>query len=677
MAISAGIVLGAFNAGAVAQAAPDSEVSGPDETSTASAAQRSTDQPGRRQAPGSRTGARNPAVVRGGAGNNGAPIRHERNDALPAAAQSAVPAARVAESVTAPAKAAVDVPGAAVALPPPVAVNAVAPVTFSSPTPVRRAPVATPAPSAVATIATPTLAAQPPTLAAAVPARAVGIADALTGGSAGPLQSSLEWTMLAAARNEVGRRARSTGQTVSPLGTAEQLAAEATATEAVQTVPMQAMKVVLRLAWRVLAGSQFSQVGGPDQENIDALGAAVDQYAMAAAFQSMILNSNEPRIVTQVAPPHSWYGQDVTGSRILYDNPDTIYRFVGVNYASEYVISGRMPEGDPQASFSVLTGLSGNTAAVLNADQLELGPDGTFAITVSAAPATPGQKNHLQITPDTTLIAIRDTLSDWNSDEPMSLEIQRTAGPPNSLFSQFGGFAIPGIGPRVAQSAALTALVSRIPPLAVVPPMVRGSIAALLMLRGLSEESVYVKVATTDSTTGKPKAPNVFTDPTSNASFLATQLQSAGYFRLADDEALVLTITPNNADYFVVPVTNDWTVTDNYWDVQTSLNNTQAVANPDGSYTIVVSPSDPLLADGDGVSNWVSTGGLNQGTIAIRFQSIDQNNPANPTVSSQVVRLSELGSVLPSGTVVVTPEERAEQIALRNNGFQRRFADGS
>ena len=64
---------------------------------------------------------------------------------------------------------------------------------------------------------------------------------------------------------------------------------------------------------------------------------------------------NQPTIITQVAPPHQWYGLDVTGSRILYDNPDTIYRFVGVNYASEYVITGQLPENDPQASFSVLT----------------------------------------------------------------------------------------------------------------------------------------------------------------------------------------------------------------------------------------------------------------------------------------------------------------------------------
>ncbi len=294
-------------------------------------------------------------------------------------------------------------------------------------------------------------------------------------------------------------------------------------------------------------------------------------------------------------------------------------------------------------------------------------------ITVSGDPAAPGEKNHLQITPDTTLIAIRDTLADWNTQEPMSLAMYRTAGPPNSFFSQIGGFAIPVIGPLVAQSHLLTALVSLVPPLPFVPPILRGSLGALLMLRGIGQEAEYIKVATTDSVTGKPKAPNVFTDPKSNASFLATQLQSAGYFQLADDQALVLTVTPNNAAYFGVPVTNDWTITDNYWNQQTSLNSAQARPNSDGSYTLVVSPVEPVVG-GSSVWNWVSTGGLNQGTMAIRFQSLDLNNPVTPTVRSQVVSLTDLASVLPSGTVYVTPAERAVQLAARREGFNRRFA---
>jgi hypothetical protein len=259
-------------------------------------------------------------------------------------------------------------------------------------------------------------------------------------------------------------------------------------------------------------------------------------------------------------------------------------------------------------------------------------------------------------------------LSDWNKQDPMSLSIQRVSGPPNSLFAQLGGFAIPFIGPTVTRTPLLTNLVSLIPPLPYTPPLLRGTVTAVIMALGLQMESKYIKVATIDPTTGQRREPNVLTNPTRNAEFLATQMQSAGYFQLEDNQALVVTINPGNAGYFVVPVTNDWTITDNYWDQQTSLNIAQAKKNPDGTYTIVISPSDP------DVWNWVSTGGLNQGTISIRFQDLDMNSTTLPTVSSQVVSLDELADVLPPGTVYATTQDRLDQIALRKSGFNNRFA---
>jgi hypothetical protein len=259
-------------------------------------------------------------------------------------------------------------------------------------------------------------------------------------------------------------------------------------------------------------------------------------------------------------------------------------------------------------------------------------------------------------------------LSDWNNQDPMSLSIERVSGPPNSLFAQLGGFAIPFIGPTVTKNPLLTTLVSLIPPLPYQPPLLRGTVTAVIMALGLQMESTYIEVATIDPTTGERRQPNVFTNPTRNAEFLATQMQSAGYFQLDDDQALVLTINPGDAGYFVVPVTNDWTITDNYWDQQTSLNISQAKKNPDGTYTIVVSPQDP------GVWNWVSTGGLNQGTISIRFQDIDPESSNLPTVSSQVVPLDELADVLPAGTKYATTQDRLKQITLRKSGFNNRFA---
>ncbi|HET7742869.1 MAG TPA: hypothetical protein VFL67_19650 [Mycobacterium sp.] len=456
----------------------------------------------------------------------------------------------------------------------------------------------------------------------------------------------------------------------SPLGTQQQLDAERIAWRTVNTLPVALMKVVLLAGFQAAANQQFSEVGGPDRANLGQLGAAIDEYAMAAAFQQQLLNSNAPTVVMQVAPGHTWYGQRVPGSRILYDNPDTVYRFMGVNGASSYVIRGRF-EGEVPAdtTFSVLTGLTGNTASVLTKDELVINPDGTFTITADRNPAN-GRVNHLQLTSDSTIIATRNTLADWGTEVPMSLEIKRVGGPPNSLFSQLGGFAIPGLGKFVVENPLLTTLVSLIPPLPYEPPLLRGIFTAVIMALGIQREATYMAVATTDPVTGERIPPNVLKNPTRNAEFLATQLQSAGYFQLADDEALVVTIDPGNAGYFVVPVTNDWTISKDYWNQQTSLNNAQALVNDDlTTYTVVISKSDP------GVANWVSTGGLNQGTISMRFQDLDPNAPDDlPTVTSRVVKLSELDGALPDGTVYYTPAQRAAQLAERKAGFDNRFA---
>lgn len=470
---------------------------------------------------------------------------------------------------------------------------------------------------------------------------------------------------LAYARREVEQvQASQNAQDVSVLATPDQLAGEQTATRLANSLPVRLSKAVLKIGWRAAANKNFAAVGGPDQANLAQLDQAVDEYADQAAMEVQLLDSNNPKIFQQVAPTHSWYGQDFAGSRIWYDNPDTIYRFVGVNTVSSYVITGKFSGGMPaDTNFSVLTGLNGATADNINGTDLVLNADNSFSITVDSTPTAPGQTNHLYLAPGATLITTRNTLSDWTTQDPMSLSIQRVSGPPDSLFSQFGGFAFPGIGTLVSKSPLLTRLVSIIPPLPAPRLLQSVETAAIMLLLGIKGENQYMGVATNDSVTGKQKPPNVLSSPDHNAAFLATQLQSAGYFQLADDEALVITINPGNAGYFSVPVTNDWTITSNYWDQQTSLNIAQSVKNADGTYTIVVSPTDP------GVANWVSTGGLNQGTISIRFQDFDPASDVDPTVSSQVVKLNEL-----SGLPTVTEAERQAQLAARKLAYDKRYA---
>jgi hypothetical protein len=455
----------------------------------------------------------------------------------------------------------------------------------------------------------------------------------------------------------------------SPLGTPEQLAAERVAAETVNTLPVMVMKFLLKQGFMTAAHQQFP--GGPDEENVAAVNKAVDEYALAAAFQQQLLNPLTPTIVTQVAPPHTWYGQSVGGTRILYDNPDTIYRFMPVSASSQYVITGRFntntETGRPaDTTFSVLEGLAGTTSSIKSADDLDINPDGTFVITVSSEPAN-GRRNHIQLTSSSTILAARDTLGNWNEEDAISLSIERVGGPPNSLFAQLGGFAL--LGPLVSNNPFLTTLVSLVPPLPSIPPLIRGTFtAAILLIRGVNEQAKYMRLATTDPETGNPRAANEISQPSSNAEFLANQLQSNGFYQLGEKQALVLTIDPGDAKYFVVPTYNDWTITDNYWDLPTSLNNEQAKRNADGTYTVVISPTDP------GAANWISTGGLNQGTISIRFQDLGPEPQNLPRIVDQrVLTHEELHAFLSAGDFV-TDQDRADQIALRKAGFNKRWA---
>lgn len=465
----------------------------------------------------------------------------------------------------------------------------------------------------------------------------------------------------------------------SPLATPGQLKAERIAERTARSLPVRLIEVVLTLQFKAAVERQFASVGGPDESNLGRLDDAVDQFVRFSSFTQQLLNPMAPEFIWADNPPHTWFGTSSGDSRYLYDNPDTLYRFTGVNQNASYVITGQFTNYDPQdpagtlpadTTFSVVEGTSGATSSILSADDMEIAADGSFVITVSGKPATPGQANHIQLTSNSTVLLARNTLGDWNVEEPMSLSIQKVSGPRNSLFAQLGGFAF--LGARINSNPLLVSLVSVVPPsFLAATPFVRGVSTALIMVvRGAQEQEKYMALATTDPATGAQKPANFLPQPSSNAEFLANQRQSIGNFQLADDQALVVTIDPGSADYFTVPVYSDWTTTTDFWNQQTSLNNEQARRNPDGTYTVVISPTDT------GVYNWISTGGLNQGIIAARFQRIDPDSSNTPRIiGQQVVPVSEVAALLPDDpNYFVTVEQRAEQIARRKAGYDQRFA---
>jgi hypothetical protein len=149
------------------------------------------------------------------------------------------------------------------------------------------------------------------------------------------------------------------------------------------------------------------------------------------------------------------------------------------------------------------------------------------------------------------------------------------------------------------------------------------------------------------------------------------QRNALGRFRLAVDEALIVTLQPGASRYSTIPVTNIWGVTPEYWRHTSSLNNRQATSNPDGSFTVVISNWDPAVA------NWVDTSGLEEGIIMLRWQilSNDTGRTPEPAVRAVLVKQKDLAAALPPEMAVYNRRQRETQLKDREAGFARRFAN--
>ena len=100
---------------------------------------------------------------------------------------------------------------------------------------------------------------------------------------------------------------------------------------------------------------------------------------------------------------------------------------------------------------------------------------------------------------------------------------------------------------------------------------------------------------------------------------LATQYSSVGHYELEPDQALVITLPVSDAPYLGFQLGSLWYISLDYINHQTSLNATQAQADPDGKIRIVVADPNP------GVTNWVETRGHRRGFLQFRWQRVSRN----------------------------------------------------
>ena len=149
---------------------------------------------------------------------------------------------------------------------------------------------------------------------------------------------------------------------------------------------------------------------------------------------------------------------------------------------------------------------------------------------------------------------------------------------------------------------------------------------------------------------------------------LATQYSSAGHFELTPEQALVITLPVTDAPYLGFQLGSLWYISLDYINHQTSLNGTQAQADPDGKIRIVVSDANP------GVTNWVETLGHRKGFLQFRWQRVSREltEADGPTVD--LVDLADLAGRLPyHEDNMISPEAWRARIALRQQQIQNRM----
>ncbi|OBK32032.1 hypothetical protein A5659_24875 [Mycobacterium sp. 1165196.3] len=353
-------------------------------------------------------------------------------------------------------------------------------------------------------------------------------------------------------------------------------------------------------------------------------------------FSAAVWSSNQDKLrpkvscITRLAHPVD--GRRIPGSRWGIDNPDSVYRVIPISGDERYEIHGRVGEHRMTENYFTLWDARMGTVAVLNGRTMQVDSDGSYTITVDSEPAN-GRPNHVQTSPEAHEFYIRDVLLDWDLDDPNHVEVQRLGGPPAAPARTLD-----------EQAEATAAMMDY-----------------FANFTGKLSHGVYKMPA------------NHFNLAWSadKVGAMRNQVYVMGRFDLAPDEAFVVDLNDGGAEYFTVPLSNIWGTTLNLVDRTGSLNKAQSVANEDGSYTFVISPVDP------GVANWIDSDGLREAILTLRMAEFGESGPREDLgARGRVVKLDRLDAEVPH-LPRVSEQQRATDLAQRRNAYLRRLPEGT
>ncbi len=368
----------------------------------------------------------------------------------------------------------------------------------------------------------------------------------------------------------------------------------------------------------------------------DAMRARFEEAFAEVMFSAAVWSSNQdalrPKVSCITRLAHPVQGRAIPGSRWGIDNPDSVYRVIPISGDERYEIHGRVGHHRMTENYFTLWDAHMGTVAVLDGRTMEVESDGSFTITVDSEPAG-GRPNHVQSTPEAHEFYIRDVLLNWDRDDPNHLSVQRLGGPPSRPART-----------RDEQADATADMM-----------------AYFANFTGKLSHGIY------------KMAPNDFNLAWSadTVGAMRNQVYVMGRFDLGPGEAFVVDVGDGGAEYFTVPLSNIWGTTLDIVDRTGSLNKAQSTPNADGSYTYVIAPTDP------GVANWIDSDGLNEGILTLRMAEFGGAGPKEDLgARGRVVKLDDLEREVPA-LRRVSAQERATELAERRAAYLRRLPEGT
>jgi hypothetical protein len=417
--------------------------------------------------------------------------------------------------------------------------------------------------------------------------------------------------------------------TANPLWTEDQAAAERLSLRLIERADVRAAREAAR---RAMLADPLSKV----LDGAIGLDRALDQWVLGLAMREANGDTADPKVVWNISnAPRDWYGHVYQGAAVAIDNPDNFNREIPIDGDGQYEITIRFSADPPQ--FSIVcevepehhAGLGRNIGA-FTLQQLAEGLAPGAAVTVTVGPGE-GGRFHLKTEPGARIqIYTRDSQREWNQ-VPAEVSVRRLDPPAG----------------HVART--------------------EDEIAAVVV----ADMPAWVHFWShfKDDFLGLPPF-NSFSGPHGREGgwgYLA-----GGRFKLAADEALIVTTDPAGSYYTGFQISDPWTISPDPMVRLVSLNTSQVAPNPDGTLTFALAAVDP------GLANWIDTTNLVEGWMLVRWQGVPAAaDPATFLRETRVVPLDRIEAEVPATVPRIDIAGRRRQLAerARSHGTRTRAAE--